>query len=68
MHNALKALLLATALGLGMSACSYGGVATAGDAVVIARNDNFLFGLLRKVYVCKITPAGVSQCGSADAP
>jgi hypothetical protein len=68
MQNTLKALFVATALCLGLNACSYGGVATAGDAAVIARNDNFLFGLLRKVYVCKITPGGLSQCASAEAP
>jgi hypothetical protein len=68
MQKALKALLLATFLGCAMSACSYGGVATAGDAAIIARNDNILFGLLRKVYVCKVTPAGLAQCGSGETP
>ncbi|MFI5307342.1 MAG: hypothetical protein ACHQ53_08320 [Polyangiales bacterium] len=68
MQKALKALLVATVLGCALNACSYGGVATAGDAAIIARNDNILFGLLRKVYVCKVTPAGLSQCGSAEAP
>ena len=68
MQNTLKALFVAAALGLSLNACAYAGVAAAGDAAVIARNDGFLFGLLRKVYVCKITPAGVTQCSSADAP
>jgi len=68
MQKALKALLLATVLGCAMSACSYGGVATAGDAAIIARNDIILFGLLRKVYVCKVTPQGLSQCANSEAP
>jgi hypothetical protein len=68
MKNVMKSLFVALALGISLSACAYGGVATTGDSVVVARNDGFLFGLLRKVYVCKVTPAGLSQCASADAP
>ena len=50
--------LLMTALG-GTGAlvggCAYGGVASTPDGtVVITRNDMLLFGLLRKVYVCKV--------------
>ena len=59
-------LLLAAAAPLG--GCSYGGVSASGDKVVIARNDNFLFGILRKVYVCKITDAGVTSCAESDSP
>ena len=68
MHNALKALFVAVALAAGASGCGYAGIATAGDAAVIARNDWFLFGLLREVYVCKITPTGLTQCSSAETP
>lgn len=67
MKNVMIALvLLAAAAPLG--GCSYAGVAASGDKVVIARNDGFLFGILRKVYVCKITDAGVSNCAEADSP
>lgn len=51
-----------------LSGCGYAGVAASGDKVVIARNDGFLFGALRKVYVCKITDAGVTECQAADSP
>ena len=51
-----------------MSGCAYGGVAASGDQVVITRNDGFVFGLLRKVYVCQITPQGVTNCTAAEAP
>lgn len=69
MRNGLKALFVAMALGLGLNACNYAGVATAGDAAIIARNDNFItFGLLRKIYVCKITPGGLTQCANAESP
>lgn len=66
--NTARTLLLAMVLGFGASACGYAGVATAGDAAVIARNDWLLFGALRKVYVCKITPAGLTQCSNAETP
>jgi hypothetical protein len=68
MNNTWTALLIAVALGFGASGCGYAGVATAGDAAVIVRNDWFLFGALRKVYVCKITPAGLTQCSNAETP
>lgn len=58
-------LILATGL---LGACSYGGVAAAGNSVVITRNDAFLFGALRKVYVCQVTPQGVTGCASAESP
>jgi hypothetical protein len=51
-----------------LSGCGYAGVAASGDKVVIARNDGFLFGALRKVYVCKITDAGVTDCQATDSP
>lgn len=69
MQNTLKALFVTVALGIGASACNYAGVAAVGDAAIIARNDNFItFGLLRKVYVCKITPGGLTQCSTAESP
>jgi hypothetical protein len=52
------AVLLMTALGGAgavVGGCAYGGVAAAPDGtIVITRNDMLLFGLLRKVYVCKV--------------
>jgi hypothetical protein len=48
--------------------CGYSGIATVGDQVVITRNDGILFGLLRKVYVCDVTPMGVTNCQSSSAP
>ncbi|MGZ6311552.1 MAG: hypothetical protein ACXWOH_13035 [Bdellovibrionota bacterium] len=52
-------------LGLG---CSYGGVATVGDKVVVGRNDNFLQGALRHLYVCKASDKGLSGCSEMDTP
>jgi hypothetical protein len=52
-----------------LAGCSYAGVAVTADGhAVVARNDNFLFGILRSVSVCQVTPTGLSNCGSGDAP
>jgi hypothetical protein len=52
-----------------LSGCAYGGVGGVGaDKVVIARNDAFLFGILRKVFVCKVTDGGVTACQSSESP
>lgn len=64
--SVLAGITLAGALSIG---CSYGGVAGVGaDKVVISRNDNFLFGILRKVYVCKVGDGGVTACADSDSP
>jgi hypothetical protein len=68
MVKLLSALVLAAVLCTGLGACGYAGVATAGDAAVVARNDWFLFGALRMVFVCKITPGGLTQCANAETP
>ncbi len=52
----------------GLTGCAYGGAAMAGGNVVILRNDSFLFGALRKAFVCKVSEAGVTGCNAADAP
>ena len=42
------------------------GVGIAGDKVVLPRNDNFLYGMLRKVYVCKLTNEGLTECVAGE--
>ena len=65
------AVLLMTALGGAgavVSGCAYGGVAAAPDGtIVITRNDMLLFGLLRKVYVCKVNGDKLA-CTETPAP
>jgi hypothetical protein len=62
-------LVLASAVLLSaLSGCSYAGVGVTGDKAVVARNDNFLFGILRKTFVCKVTDGGLSSCQTADSP
>jgi len=46
--------------------CSYAGVAVAGDKVVLPRNDDFLYGMLRKIYVCKVTAEGLTECVAGE--
>ncbi len=54
---------------ISVSGCAYGAIeATADGKAVVTRNDGFLFGLLRAVYVCQITPAGLAQCASSENP
>ena len=60
------AMILGTVAG--STGCSYGGIAVAGDKAIVARNDSFLFGLLRKVSVCKVTDNGLTACNSGDSP
>ena len=68
MTKSIAMLLAVAALSAG-AGCAYGGAAGVGtDKVVIARNDGFLFGILRKVFVCKVADSGVTSCQSNEAP
>ncbi len=51
-----------------LTGCAYGGIAmnASGDTVAIARNDALLFGLLRKVFICKASDAGVTKCVASE--
>ena len=51
-----------------LAGCAYGGAAMVGDKVVVARNDAFLFGMLRAVYVCKVSDTGLTGCAAGQAP
>jgi hypothetical protein len=64
------ALLAVTLGGTGAMAggCAYSGVASTPDGtVVITRNDLLLFGLLRKVYVCRAN-GNQLVCSETAAP
>ena len=64
----IASLLAAAVLAGALSGCAYSGVAASADKAVVARNDGFLFGILRKVYVCKVTDGGLSSCQDNDSP
>jgi hypothetical protein len=64
------ALLVAALGGTGavVGGCAYGGVAATPDGtIVITRNDGFLFGALRKVFVCKVAGSTLN-CAETAAP
>ena len=68
MKHLVSVLFVLGALGATVSGCAYGGVATSGDKAVVLRNDAFLFGALRKAFVCKVTDKGLSSCSAREAP
>jgi len=62
-------LFAASVIASSASGCAYGSIATAGnDKVVITRQDAFLFGILRKVFVCKVTDGGATACAEGTSP
>ena len=67
--SAVAALAIALGgTGAVVSGCAYGGVASTPDGtVVITRNDLFLFGALRKVFLCKVAGSTLS-CAETAAP
>jgi hypothetical protein len=68
MKKGIAFVLASAALAGALSGCAYGGVGAAGEKAVVARNDGFLFGILRKVYVCKVTDGGLSHCQDSESP
>ena len=47
--------------------CSYAGVAITSDGkAIVPRNDDFLYGMLRAVYVCKVTDDGLTDCKAGE--
>lgn len=65
MKKALAIVLAASAL---TTSCAYAGIGASGDKAVVARNDTFLFGILRKVFVCKVADSGLQSCQASEAP
>ena len=68
MKKALASVVLVGLISGVLGGCGYAGVATSGDKAVVLRNDAFLFGILRKAFVCKISDAGVTACNSKSLP
>jgi hypothetical protein len=50
-----------------VSACAYAGMASHNGKLYVARNDSFLFGALRAVFVCT-DAGGKLQCQKAGSP
>ncbi len=69
MRKILGALLFGAFLATSTGGCtSYVGVAQVGDKVVVAKNNSFLFGVFRRVFVCKATDGGLQNCQKNEAP
>lgn len=66
MKKMIAAASVVLMTGTVIMACSYAGVGVAGDKVVVPRNDSFLYGMLRKVYVCKLTDEGLTECVAGE--
>ena len=71
MEKLIKKLAAVALIGMttaGAFGCAYAGMAATADGTVyVARNDLFLYGLLRKVYSCKAA-GGTLTCVEAGAP
>jgi hypothetical protein len=72
MTKLTQKLALLALIGLttgGSLGCAYGGIAAAPDGTVyVARNDLLLFGLLRKVFICKPAGTALACTEAASAP
>ena len=68
MKNIVLGAVLAGLVGSMAVGCNYAGVGASGDKAVVARNDGFLFGILRKVYVCKVADSGLTGCHDSESP
>jgi hypothetical protein len=69
MKKLLGVVLAAAFLGSMATGCTaYSGAAAVGDKVVIASNNGFLFGVFRKIYVCKVTDKGLTACSNNESP
>ena len=65
----LKALFATALLIATLGGCAYTGAAYAGDnKVVILRSDFFLYGLMRKVFLCEVTEIGIANCMENQNP
>ncbi|MCC6559621.1 MAG: hypothetical protein IT372_42435 [Polyangiaceae bacterium] len=69
MKKILGSLLVLGTLSGALMGCGYGSMVAIGtDKVVILRNDGFLFGALRKAFVCKVAENGLASCGDNESP
>ena len=49
-------------------ACSYGAIAVENGKAVIVRQDDWLYGILRKIFVCEVTDGGLANCANGENP
>ena len=52
-----------------MTGCAYGHSLRVGkNKVLVLKNDNLLFGILRKAHICDVTPKGLKNCSEDENP
>jgi len=68
MKKLIGLVLVGSFVAMGTGCTSYAGAAGVGDKVVIASNNGFLGGIFRKVYVCKVTDNGLTNCSHNQNP
>ena len=63
-----RALLILAGIAT-LGGCSYTSpVSIPGDRVVLPKNNTFLYGVFREVYVCKVTDSGLTNCQTSQNP
>ena len=65
MLRIISALMLIT-FSTTSSGCIYSSVALHGETALVAKSD--WGGLMKHLYVCKVTPEGVTDCKKKDSP
>ncbi len=53
----------------GATGCAYGNAVRVGkNRVLVLKNDNLLFGILRKAHVCEVGAKGLKNCTEDQNP
>ena len=68
MKKLIVALSAIAILGTIAPACHYGAVEVENGKAVVVRQDDFLYGMLRKIFVCEVSDAGLANCASGENP
>ena len=68
MKKLIVALSAIAILGTIAPACHYGDVAVDNGKAVVVRQDDMLYGMLRRVFVCEVSDAGLANCASGENP
>ena len=62
-------VLVMAAFMFNMTGCAYGHSLRVGkNKVLILKNDNLLFGILRKAHLCEVGAKGLQNCSENENP
>ena len=68
MKKLIVALSAIALLGSIAPACHYGAIDVDNGKAVVVRQDDMLYGMLRKVFVCEVSDAGLANCANGENP